>query len=97
MMPYVPAFAVANPEGLTPGFHPTIVPSSVSNRKAAEAEVATPVLVKPLTLNPPVLPPSILKTAPVGVPAAPSGSGGVGMLTTNPLTETGVLLAPGTL
>src|SRR5438309_147813 len=54
-----------------------MVPSSVSNRKTAAAEVGAgePVLglVKPLTLNPPVGPPSVLNTVPVGVPDAPSG------------------------
>jgi hypothetical protein len=39
----------------------------------------------------------MLNTVPVGVPLAPSGSPGVGMLTTSPLMEIGVLLAPGTL
>ena len=40
---------------------------------------------------------SRLNTVPVGVPLAPNGSSGVGMLTTRPFIETGVLLVPGTL
>src|SRR3954447_13043661 len=97
MMPYVPAFAGSKPLGLTAGFQPTRVPSSVANRKAAEAVIGLPILSTPLTVNHPLAPPSMLKTCPVGVPVAPSGSPGVGMLTTSGLIETGVLLAPGAL
>ena len=43
------------------------------------------------------MPPSVLNTVPVGVPVAPVGLPGVGMLTTRLLMLTGVLLAPGTL
>src|SRR5262249_19402656 len=77
-----------------------MVPSSVTNRKIAGAEVGCgePVagLVKPLTLKPPPAM-SVLNTVPVGVPLAPSGSPGAGMLTTSELIETGVLFVPGTL
>src|SRR5262249_41854992 len=69
--------------GFTPGFQPTMVPSSVANRNTAAAEVAVPVFVKPLILNPPVGPPSVLNTVPVGVPSVPRGAGGLGMLTTS--------------
>src|SRR5262249_24743638 len=75
----------------TPGFQPTIVPSSVTKRKTAEADVATPFLSTPAILNPPL---SILKTAPVGVPLLPTSFvPGAGMLTTRGLmlTEFGVL------
>src|SRR5207302_3239540 len=87
--------------GLTAGFQPTMVPSSVANRKAADADVGAgePVLglEKPLTLNPPVGPPSMLNTVPVGVPEAPNGSTGVGMLTTSGTMPIGAPLAPGVL
>src|SRR3981081_1773633 len=97
MMPKVPAFAGSKPLGLTAGFQPTKVPSSVANRKAAAALIGFPFLSTPLTVNPPVAPPSMLNTVPVGVPVAPSGAPGVGMLTTSGLIENGVLLAPGAL
>ena len=69
----------------------------MANRKTAGAVIGFPLLSTPLTLNPPVAPRSMLNTVPVGVPLAPSGLPGVGMLTTSGLIETGVLLAPGTL
>src|SRR5579864_1878083 len=97
MMPYLPAFVGSKFMGFTPGFQPTMVPSSVTNKKMADAEVAAPDFEKPLTLKPPAAPPSMLNTVPVGVPLAPNGSPGVGMLTTREFTETGVLFAPGTL
>jgi hypothetical protein len=84
------------PVGSTAGFQPTRVPSSVANRKTAEAVMGLPFLSNPLTVNPPVGPPSMLKTVPVGAPEAPRGSTGVGMLTTRGLIEAG-LLAPGML
>ena len=74
-----------------------MVPSSVAKRKTAAAVVGLPCLLTPLTLNPPVAPPSMLKTVPVGVPTVASGSPGLGMLTTSGLMETCVLLTPGTL
>src|SRR5260370_28810286 len=97
MVAWAPAFAGSKHWGLTAGFQPTRVPSSVANRKIAEAVIGFPFLSTPLTVNPPVAPPSMLNTVPVGAPVAPSGSPGVGMLTTSGLIETGVLLAPGTL
>src|SRR5215831_15913696 len=65
------------PVGSTPGFQPTMVPSSVANRKTAGA-----VCVPSVILNAP-LPRAMLNTVPVGVPLAPVGSPGAGMLTTN--------------
>src|SRR6516164_4425037 len=81
--------------GSTAGFQPRRVPSSVANRKTAEAVIGLPFLSSPLTVNPPA--PSMLNTVPVGAPVAPDGLPGVEMLTTSGLMETGVLFAPGTL
>src|SRR5690348_3409192 len=83
MIAYVPAFAGSKPAGFTPGFQPRIVPSSVENKKIAEALTGAPVLLKPEILNPPAAPPLMLKTSPVGVPDDPSGSPGEGMETTS--------------
>src|SRR5262245_2411636 len=57
--------------GLTVGFQPKIVPSSVTNRKTAGPELPFAVTAKPLVL---------LKTRPVGVP--PVGLVGDGIVTT---------------
>src|SRR5689334_9263190 len=95
MIPYVPAFAGSKPAGLTPGFQPTMVPSSVANKKTAGAEVAWLFASTPLILNPPSVP-SVLNTVPVGVPLFPVGSPGDGILTTSELMLTGVLFRPGT-
>src|SRR5262249_22623625 len=97
MMPYVPALFGSKPIGLTPGFQPTIVPSSVANRNTAGAVAGAPALEKPDSRRPRNVPPSVLNTVPVGVPLAPVGSPGVGMLTTSELMLTGVLFVPGTL
>src|SRR5258708_19702674 len=82
MMPYVPALAGSKPTGFTPGFHPTIVPSSVEKRKRAGAEVAAPALVTPEIMKA-CLPEAVLNTVPVGVPLELSGSPGAGIETTN--------------
>jgi hypothetical protein len=74
MIPYVPALVGLNPWGLTPGFHPTIVPSSVANRNAEFAVVGALVLLKPETGK--LLASAVLKIEPVGVPP-PVASGGV--------------------
>src|SRR5262249_51227115 len=74
MVAKVPAFAGSEPVGLTPGFQPTMVPSSVTNRKIAGADVVPLVILKP----PPAR--SMLNTVPVGVPLAPVRSPGVGMV-----------------
>src|SRR5262249_57634616 len=42
------------PVGSTPGFQPTSVPSSVTNRKTAGAVIGLPFLSSPLTMNPAV-------------------------------------------
>src|SRR5262245_43062834 len=77
----------------TVGFQPTIVPSSVAKRKTAEAEISEPSALTPEILNPPLAPPSILKTAPVGVPPLPTFFvPGAGMLTTRGLMVTGGVL-----
>src|SRR4051794_37485201 len=74
-----------------------MVPSSVTNRKTDAADVGALARVTPLTLKPPVAPPSPLNTVPVGVPSAPSGLPGIGMLTTSGLIEGAGLPEPGTL
>src|SRR5262245_53723544 len=81
----------------TPGFQPTIVPSSVAKRKRAGAEVSVPSAVTPEIMNPGVEPGKIviLKTVPVGVP--PKRSSGVGMLTTSGLMVTAFGALAGTL
>src|SRR5262245_42810334 len=72
MMAWVPS---------TEGAQPEMVPSSVSNRKTAAAGP----LPLAETLNPPLAPPKVLNTAPVGVPSVPRGSagGGPGIFTTS--------------
>src|SRR5262249_60424424 len=83
MIPNVPAFPL-KPFGLTSGFQPTIVPSSVAKRKRAGAVI----FVIPSALTPEIMNSClfefsvILKTVPVGVPLLPKRSTGVGMLTT---------------
>src|SRR5260370_23050527 len=79
------------PLGATPGLQPTIVPSSVAKRKMAGAVCVLSEILNPCPAK------SWLKTEPVGVPSAPSGSSGLGILTTSGLMLTGVLFAPGTL
>src|SRR5262245_3713413 len=71
MMAWVPS---------TEGAQPAMVPSSVANRKT-EAAGPWPFAA---TLNPPLGPPKVLNTVPVGVPPAPRGSagGGPGIFTT---------------
>src|SRR5205085_11746126 len=78
---YVPAFAGSNPTGFTVGFHPRMVPSSVTNRKTAGAVTALPPLLTPEILKAPCADAG-LKAIPVGVPEAPSGSPGLGIDTT---------------
>src|SRR5262249_44294335 len=79
----------------TPGFQPTIVPSSVAKRKRAGADVGLLFASTPEIVNPGVEPGNvvILKTVPVGAPLLPKRSTGVGMLTTSGflVTEFGVL------
>src|SRR5262249_36448439 len=83
----------------TPGFQPTIVPSSVAKRKRAGAEVFAPSASTPEIMNPGNLgllgSLKGLKTVPVGAPLLPKGSPGVGMLTTRTgtggVTEFGAL------
>src|SRR5947209_16200508 len=64
----------------TAGDQPAMVPSSVANRKTAAAGP----LPLAETLNPPLAPPKVLNTVPVGVPSFPRGSagGGPGIFTT---------------
>src|SRR5258708_12762173 len=50
---YLPAFAGSNPAGLTPGFHPRMVPSSVAKRKMAGALPRVPAAVKTDRMNAP--------------------------------------------
>src|SRR5260370_1124389 len=95
MVAWAPAFAGSKPWGLTAGVQPTRGPSSVANREIAEAGIGVPFLSTPLTVNPPVAPPSMLNTVPVGAPVAPSGSPGVGMLTTSGLMLKGAWPAGG--
>src|SRR6476620_5599470 len=83
IIPYVPAFAGSKPGGLTLGFQPTTVPSSVAKRNTAGAEIRAPVLDTPEILKACWLAAALLKTTPVGVPPEPSGSPGVGIETTN--------------
>src|SRR5258706_1694556 len=78
MIAYLPAFAGSNPTGFTFGFHPTIVPSSVAKRKEAGAVTGRFPVVTPEILKAPC-PFAVLKTRPVGVPLAPSGSPGLGI------------------
>ena len=52
------------PVGSMPGFQPTMVPSSVSNRNTAGADVVIPVLFGPVTLKAP-LAAAVLNTVPV--------------------------------
>src|SRR6516162_9282739 len=86
-------FGPANfPVGSIPGFQPTMVPSSVAKRNTAGAVTVTFILFGPVMVKPPLL---VLNTVPVGAP--PVKLTGVGMLTARGLTETGVLLGPGTL
>src|SRR5258708_15946342 len=80
------------PEGSIPGFHPTMVPSSVAKRNTALATVC-PALPGPAIWKL-VLATPTLKTVPVGVP--PSRLAGVGMFTTSGVIEIPVLPAPGT-
>jgi len=95
MIPNVPAVPV-KPFGLTPGFQPTIVPSSVAKRKRAGADVGLSFASTPEIMNPGVEPGRvvILKTVPVGAPLLPTG---VGMLTTSGLIVTEFGLLAGTL
>src|SRR4051794_4249361 len=79
---YVPALVGSKPIGLTIGFQPRIVPSSVANKKTAGWNVGNPPAVTPEILNPPSAPPAALKTTPVGVPALPSGWPATGIETT---------------
>src|SRR5262249_34359272 len=71
-----------------------MVPSSVSNRKAGEAGP----LPLAETLNPPLAPPKVLNTVPVGVPSVPRGSagGGPGICTTSPCFAPAVLYSVAT-
>src|SRR5262245_13986673 len=72
MMAWVPS---------TEGAQPAMVPSSVANRKAGAAGP----LPLAETLSPPLAPPKVLNTVPVGVPSAPRGAagGGPGIFTTS--------------
>src|SRR5438477_3275663 len=82
MIAYLPALAGSNPFGLTPGFQPRIVPSSVAKRKMAGAVVGSPPLVKPEILNACWAgPEAMLKTRPVGAPPDPRGSSDAGIET----------------
>src|SRR6516225_10458107 len=83
----------------TPGFQPTIVPSSVAKRKRAAAEVFAPLASTPEIMNPGVEPGKvvILKTVPVGAPLLPERSTGVGILTTSGLIATEFGEVAGTL
>src|SRR5215471_2947339 len=69
----------------TPGFQPTIVPSSVAKRKRAGADVGILFASTPEIMNPPLFGSGrvvILKTVPVAVPLLPEGAlGGVGIVT----------------
>src|SRR5262252_5084220 len=87
-MPWLPALLMSKPAGLTPGFQPTIVPSSVANMNSAGAVAATPLRSKPEILNCCVAAP-VLKTAPVGVPFGFRASAGAGTLTTRGTMLTG--------
>ena len=72
--------------GLTPGFHPLIVPSSAAKMKAAAPEACAWVFgFTPLTVK--SVPPLGVSgaTIPVGIPAPPAADG---MLTTRPFTVT---------
>src|SRR5215472_11251035 len=80
----------------TPGFQPTIVPSSVAKRKRAGADVGLLFASTPEIMNPPWFGSGrvvILKTVPVGAPLLPMRSTGVGIPTTSGLmvTEFGAL------
>src|SRR5436305_1932804 len=79
MVPKVPALVGSEPAGLTPGFQPTMVPSSVANRKMAEVFGLPGVRSKAVLFGPK----AVSKAVPVGVPLFPVGSPGVGMLTTS--------------
>src|SRR5215471_15450510 len=81
------------PVGSMPGFQPMMVPSSVANRNTAGADVVCPAWLGPLIWK--VLPPTLLRTVPVGAP--PVRLTGVGMFTTSGLIETVVGVAAGTL
>src|SRR5258708_7132287 len=78
---YLPAFAGSNPAGLTPGFHPRMVPSSVAKRKMAGALAGFPAALKPDRMNAPGGLGTMLKTAPVGVPPVPNRSARLGIET----------------
>src|SRR5262249_16082300 len=83
----------------TPGFQPTIVPSSVAKRKRAGAEFFAPSASTPEIMNPGDLgllgSLKGLKTVPGGAP--PKRSTGVGMLTTSGLMVTEFGAPAGTL
>src|SRR5258708_10076883 len=97
MIPNVPPFPV-KPSGLTPGFQPTIVPSSVAKRKRAGAIVGLLFASTPEIMNPGLeLKVVILKTVPVGAPRLPRRSTVVGMLTTSGLMVTEFGAVAGTL
>src|SRR5262249_20420771 len=70
----VPAFVGSELTGLTAGFHPTSVPSSVANRKIAGA------VVVPLVTGDAASFRAMFKTVPVGVHDAAVGSPGVGVV-----------------